>query len=44
MSFPQNIRAGRAYVEVTADTSKLQRGLFVIKKREGMAGGETEGS
>ena len=43
MSFPQNIRAGRAHVEVTADTSKLQRGLFVIKKREGMAGGEAEG-
>ena len=27
MSIASNIRAGRAYVEVTADTSKLGRGL-----------------
>lgn len=27
MSLSSNIRAGRAYVEVTAETSKLQRNL-----------------
>jgi len=33
MSISSNIRAGAAYVEVTAETSKLQRNLSVAQEQ-----------